>query len=210
MNTVSFSVPGVPHGRPRPNARAMKTKSGKWIAQVYHPKPSKNPRPGNKKDEAWARAHAWFAAVKAAAAGRMPPEPWDGPVWLSIDVYFPRPQRLAKKASPPGRIPHLARPDRDNLDKAVLDALKEAGLFQDDSQVYCGGVAKWYVAQGCGPGVRIRARLITGDVQDPSDVVREVADWLARGATGARQGNTVFNCGPRDALEAAQRLRSIL
>ncbi len=91
----------------------------------------------------------------------MPDEPWEGPVEIDIDFYFPRPQYMLKPKYPRGAIYHTSRPDRDNCEKAVLDALKECGLFKDDSQVCTGTVTKWYVAVGMSAGAKIQARRIT-------------------------------------------------
>jgi len=33
-----------------------------------------------------------------------------------------------------GKIRHIKRPDRDNLEKLVLDCLQKCGFFLDDSQ----------------------------------------------------------------------------
>jgi len=44
--------------------------------------------------------------------------------------------------------PHLLKPDRDNLDKAILDALTTSKLWEDDCQAWSGGVRKVW----CQPG----------------------------------------------------------
>lgn len=44
--------------------------------------------------------------------------------------------------------PHTLKPDRDNLDKAVLDAMTTAGAWADDSVVWSGGARKVW----CKPG----------------------------------------------------------
>lgn len=162
---IELTVAGTPHGRPRPRARAMRV-GGKWIAQMYQPKGS---RRGSPDEKAWARANAWYGAVKTACFQRMPAQPWEGPVRLTIDVFFERPERLNRKRDPEGPVRHTAKPDRDNLDKAILDALKEAGLFKDDAQVCDGPVRKWYAAKGCGPGVQIIAERISE--LDPAESV---------------------------------------
>lgn len=155
---IELHIAGTPHGRPRPRGRAVQTRGGKWIAQMYQPKGTS----GRGKDaKSWARANIWFRAIKEASFQKMPREPWDGPVRLTIDVYFERPQRLLRKKDPAGPIRHTDAPDRDNLDKAIMDALKEAGLFKDDGQVCDGPVRKWYVAKGCAPGVIIIAERIS-------------------------------------------------
>lgn len=153
--TITITVAGVPHGRPRPLARARQGANGKWFAQVYQPK--KPSRRGTKAEKRWAKANAWAEAVRAATFQKMPAEPWTGPISLTIDAYFPRPQDLMRKKDPEGPILHTVKPDRDNIDKAVMDALKEAGLFKDDCQVCQGAVRKWYHAKSYGPGVVIVA-----------------------------------------------------
>jgi Holliday junction resolvase RusA-like endonuclease len=145
ITRLEFSVRGTPKGQPRTKARAMKTRGGKWIAQVYNPKGS----------------DGWKSGVTLAArqAG-LPPVPWEGPVSVTIDAYFERPQRLCRAKDPDGPIRCTAKPDRDNIEKAVLDALTAVGLWKDDAQVCDGPVRKWYVAKGCVPGVRIVAELL--------------------------------------------------
>jgi Holliday junction resolvase RusA-like endonuclease len=57
---------------------------------------------------------------------------------------------------------HTTKPDKDNLEKAILDELKQAGFFRDDAQVCSGGPnTKRYVLPGVSsdpeglPGVTI-------------------------------------------------------
>lgn len=155
---IEFAVRGTPEARPRPRVRAVKGKGGRWVGQMYQPK-----GPGKKDDSharAWRRAHEWAQAVRGACIGKMPPEPWTGPVRLEVDIFFPRPQYMLKQKYPDTQIRHTAKPDRDNLDKAVMDALVEARLFADDAQVCDGAVRKWYSSRGCDPGVIIVAERI--------------------------------------------------
>jgi Holliday junction resolvase RusA-like endonuclease len=99
---------------------------------------------------------AFKTAVRAAAFGKG----FDGTSLIDSAVrvdccfLFPRPQRLLKKSSPKCRLPHIIKPDRDNLDKAVLDSL--TGLvWVDDCQAYSGLIEKFYVADGEDPHVVI-------------------------------------------------------
>lgn len=55
-----------------------------------------------------------------------------GPVHLHI--YFEFPFLKSHKATG-SRIPKVTRPDLDNMAKTILDALTDAGAFEDDSQV---------------------------------------------------------------------------
>lgn len=159
MQSIELHIKGTPHGRPRPRAKATMV-NGKWIGQIYQPKRPKITGRSSKADKAWAKACVWYDAVLEAMKPVLPEAPWTGPIHLDIDCYFERPKSLSRKKDPDGPIRHTAKPDRDNLDKAVLDALKEAGLFKDDSQVCDGAVRKWYAAKGCGPGVILAARQI--------------------------------------------------
>lgn len=130
--TYRFWVGGMPKAQPRTKAVAIA-----GHARVYTPK----------------SADAWKATV-AIEAKRHIPTPLEGPVWLHCTFLFPRPQRLLTKKSPALALPHTGPPDRDNLDKAVLDALTGIA-FGDDRQVCYGTVIKAYVAKGYPPGVQI-------------------------------------------------------
>jgi len=71
-----------------------------------------------------------------------------------------RPKRLYRKKDPDGIIPHAAKPDRDNLDKAVLDVLTTLGFWRDDGQISAGRIDKYYHAKGDKPGARITIKRI--------------------------------------------------
>jgi Holliday junction resolvase RusA-like endonuclease len=107
---VSFRVAGEPKPQPRPRAYNR----GKH-ASVYNPD----------------SADAWKAAVAAEALRCRPPEVLDGPLWVCLAFWLPRPKRLIGK---PAEW-HTGRPDVDNLAKAVLDAIADTGWWRDDGQV---------------------------------------------------------------------------
>lgn len=153
-NRLELNVPCLVVGMPRGLSRAMKTKAGKMIGQVYYPKSFGGSEKNRKKARPFLLAAQFKAAIEEAVwkAGR-PAAPWEGPVRVDIKAYFERPQYLLKRSSFDGYIPHTAKPDRDNLDKCVLDALKHVGVFVDDAQVCGGGVEKWWVKKGGTPGV---------------------------------------------------------
>jgi len=78
-----------------------------------------------------------------------------------LTFYFPRPashfgsgKNAGKlKASAPARP--TGKPDRDNLCKSTEDALTQAGIWWDDSQVTDGRIRKRYTAHGASPGCRV-------------------------------------------------------
>ena len=73
---------------------------------------------------------------------------------LSWRAYFPLPTSWSKKkkAEMQGQ-PHLSKPDRDNIDKGILDALFPNG----DSHVYRGSVLKLW-DDGKGPRIEFEIR----------------------------------------------------
>lgn len=77
-----------------------------------------------------------------------------GPVVLDLFFYLPRPKTLPKKIRY-----HVRKPDRDNLEKGVKDALKGV-LYKDDAQVFDGRTRKEY---GDPPRVVIGVTLIDQD-----------------------------------------------
>lgn len=163
--TISFTVAGTPRARPRPrHGVRFSKKRGAHVSVTYQPtklvisRKTGKPTPDSL---AWVRANEWYAAVHLGVQRYLPPEPWEGPVKVDIQVYFERTQELNKKKYPDGPIRHTGKPDRDNVDKSILDALTEAGLWLDDGQVCAGGIEKWYAAKGCGPGVVITCERIS-------------------------------------------------
>jgi Holliday junction resolvase RusA-like endonuclease len=72
------------------------------------------------------------------------------PVKLSVSFFLPRPKRLVGVDR---SIPHVSKPDADNLLKAVMDAMTNVGVWRDDSLVFSVSADKWY-AQG-EPGAQI-------------------------------------------------------
>lgn len=82
-------------------------------------------------------------------------EPFTGGLILWVEFYLPRPKRLLTKKSPDGPIPHLSKPDLDNLIKGTKDSLKGV-LWNDDSQVYgYDDCYKWYCEKGGQPRAEV-------------------------------------------------------
>lgn len=139
---IRFRVTGTPKGQPRPRAFAKKLNDGRVLTRMYEA----------------GTAEEWKGQVALAARPFLPTAPIEGPVQIDVTFIFPRPKYLLTKKSPMGRIPHTAKPDRDNLDKAVLDALKTLGFVRDDSQVYGGLLEKVYAAKDETAGAEVTIR----------------------------------------------------
>lgn len=141
MYYISFFVPGepVPKGRPR----MFRGKDG-GIGS-YTPD----------KTTAWEQTIKYHASQIVKAAGMA-----EGALAVEFDFRMPRPASVSEKK----RAYPMVKPDLDNLDKAVMDALNKL-VWADDAQVCCKGSLKRYVASPCEAGVYITvqsARGLTG------------------------------------------------
>lgn len=129
MTTISVFVPGLPVAQPRPRAVSF---GGR--ARIYNPGTS----------------NEWKACVIHALQCHFGTFQAGVPLRCDLTFFLPRPQghygtgkNASKlKASAP-RFP-TGKPDRDNLDKAVCDAITAAGVWGDDSQVVDGRIRKRY------------------------------------------------------------------
>jgi Holliday junction resolvase RusA-like endonuclease len=137
---VSFFVPGLPVAQPRQRTRVRPGKQGGFIAQNYTPSASP--------------VNAFKAAVALMASSSWTGGPIDGPVKLDLEFVFPRPRNLFWKSKAMPRLRHSKKPDRDNLEKALMDALKGI-TWIDDAQVCDGSVRKWIASGEEKPGVEV-------------------------------------------------------
>lgn len=84
----------------------------------------------------------WKTAIKIAARQQWSGKALECPFQVHLRFVFPRPKSMVWKTKEMTSIRHTKKPDRDNLEKAVLDAL--TGIFWvDDCQVCAGPVEKW-------------------------------------------------------------------
>lgn len=113
MATITFTIPGEPVGAPR------MTQRDRW-----------------QKRPCVIRYRAWKDSARQAANGMIPPVA--SIESLSWVAWFVPPASWSnkKKAAALGQL-HRSRPDRDNIDKAVLDA-----LFPEDSGIASGRIEK--------------------------------------------------------------------
>jgi len=142
---IEFTVPCVPVAQPRQRHAMIG-------GHVRNYTPTKHP------------VQAFKAAVQLAAAGAYNGPPLDGAIYSSIKFVMPRPATKpawikkgthyfsAWKAGL--RVPHIGKPDRDNLMKSLQDSLNQL-LFRDDSLLYDGPVSKWIAAANEQPHVQI-------------------------------------------------------
>lgn len=146
MIEISFRVYGEPKAQPRPRGRAVKNKyTGKHTAMMYNPSTSAE----------------WKKAVLKEALPLFPEVPYDRPIQYSVQFHLPRPKYMFAKKFPAGAIKHLAKPDIDNLLKAVFDVLSYnkktgRGLYKDDTMLYAGFAAKYYCGRDEKPGATIK------------------------------------------------------
>lgn len=122
---IEFFVPGVPVSRKTPHF-------GK----------GRSFRSDSDRDQGWMdRVHTAALQARAVAGGAI-----DGPVKVSLEFVFPAPKRIKVPVdSEPGVMvrvetfatdaAHVNTPDLDNLEKAVMDALKDV-VFGDDKMVW--------------------------------------------------------------------------
>ncbi len=168
VHTFVIEVRGVPIPQPRDDGRVIMRPGRKPFVQMYTPKVCEKigERPDGKAIYGPDKLQPWRDRLRLAARDKVA-EPWDGPVLVDCTFYFPRTKDLLRPSAPRGAIPMAVKPDRDNLDKAVLDALSPDpdpdagwdGLWTNDSRVYGGALLKFYVAIGMEPGARIHVRL---------------------------------------------------
>ncbi|MFM2089550.1 MAG: hypothetical protein RLZZ127_39 [Planctomycetota bacterium] len=132
---LQVTIPGIPIGKGRPRSSLRRSAAGGTF--IHHHTPEKTQR--------WESMAAVF--IRARAQGMR----FDGPLELSYVAVFPRPQRLMAKKHGDGRIPHTAKPDIDNIAKALMDAMQKAQALNDDAQVFSVAGVKFYADRAEAP-----------------------------------------------------------
>jgi Holliday junction resolvase RusA-like endonuclease len=133
VNRIAFSIPGVPKGkdRPRSSARVVQTADGPRAAVRVH------------SDAATVAAEK---AILAEFKRRFPRHvQWVGPVLLKFTAVFPTTSEFTKAqldAAARGVLYHTAKPDKDNVEKLLVDALNGVA-WVDDGQVQGGGIKRY-------------------------------------------------------------------
>lgn len=150
---IELIIPAIPVAQPRPRA----VKVGKHAA--IHPVTRvKDESTGTWKDHP---ITAFKATVRLAAQEAYKGPPLNGALRVDCIFVFPREQSKVWKTKPMPRYPHIVKPDRDNCDKAVLDALKGT-IIREDSLVCDGRIQKWRAAGDEQPHVEIVIETLEG------------------------------------------------
>ena len=165
-----FTVPAVPVAQPRAKATAVNGR-----ARMYTPTKIKS-ADGSKKQHPIA---AFKATVRMAAMKAYSGPPMTGPLCVDCTFVFPREKSKEWKTRPMPRYRHIGKPDRDNCDKAILDALKGT-ILADDCIVCDGRIQKWRAAGDEQPHVEICVTKL--DVTDCLAPPVDVSDLLPIGA----------------------------
>ena len=142
MLTLSFFVKGIPKGQPRPRAffnkhtgRASVFDGGTaewWKSQIAVAL------------DGAVRKHFF---TEKSAAECYPVFEGDTPLEVTLQFYFPRPKAHFKRdGSLKDNVPnyYIKKPDNDNLEKAVFDALTQTGLWKDDAIIAKNKTSKRY------------------------------------------------------------------
>lgn len=135
-----IEVPTDPVAQPRPRATVVAGRP-----RIYNPNTTKDYK-------------QQILNLFVQVPGRIP----EGvPVRVIIEYFFSRPKSLQRKKDSDGTVLHTKKPDLDNLNKAVLDAISAAGFWHDDRQVVDLRSRKFYTAKGDSPMVRITVEEIS-------------------------------------------------
>lgn len=115
---IEFTINAVPVAQPRQRHRIVTT-GDRTFAQNYTP--ARDP------------VNAFKASCQIAASMALT-SPLTGPVQLWLSFIFPRPKSLTRKRGANPRVWKASKPDADNLQKSLCDALNGIA-WVDDSQI---------------------------------------------------------------------------
>lgn len=131
-NVEKIIIWGLPIAMPRPRSTALMRNGKPVIGKGGRPiiiahtasKPGGGPHP----------AVQFKSDIRSAVQARVVDYSEKGSVRVSWLAFFHRPDYLCRKKHPDAPIRHTKKPDRDNIDKSILDALTGV-ICKDDSQV---------------------------------------------------------------------------
>ena len=128
------------HGQPAPQGSKRHVGRGVMIES-------------SKKVKPWREAVKWAAVdvmdrSKREYGGFGQGEAFAGPVTVEVDFYFIHPKTGKRRPT------HSVKPDIDKLLRSTFDALKDAGVFEDDSRI-CSVQARKHYAVPAGAVIRV-------------------------------------------------------
>lgn len=136
MIEIKFTIPATPVAQPRQRHANIG-----GVVRNYVPKD--NP--------VW----TFKAAAQMTLERFYTDAPLDYPLCVDVTFVMPRPKSMVWKSKPMTRSPYGKKPDRDNLEKSLYDALNGL-LWRDDSLICDGRVRKVYAAGDEQPHVEVR------------------------------------------------------
>ncbi|MBR0541447.1 MAG: RusA family crossover junction endodeoxyribonuclease [Clostridia bacterium] len=124
---IDYSVVGIPKPQARPKVFHRTLKSGKPFVSTYSPKTD------------------WFNIVYTRTLEEKTKRKirLSGALELKLIFCLPIPKSISKKKKEQLHYV-IKKPDVDNLAKAVMDAMNNTGIWEDDSQIACLYVSKIY------------------------------------------------------------------
>jgi len=158
MIEITINVRGEPKAQPRTKATAVCPQG----CPGRHPGQKKKSRPFIKMytPDDTGKVTAWKQAIMLAIKPHVPANPHDRPFTVDCTFYLKRPVTMMRLKDIDQVEPHGKKPDRDNLDKAVLDAITQSGFWRDDSLACFGTIRKYYTDKRQGTGARITIRSV--------------------------------------------------
>lgn len=132
---IKFVIPAIPVAQPRQRHASVNGHIRNYV-------PNSHP------------VHSFKAAARMAAQQAYKGAPLEGALHVELVFVMPRPQALVWKKKPMPRAWCPKKPDRDNLEKSVYDALNGL-LWRDDAQICDGAIRKVYASGSEQPKVEV-------------------------------------------------------
>ena len=99
------------------------------------------------------RVVKWEQSIEWLTASYRPATPLEGALEMSVWFVMKRPKAMFGKKHPDERVWNIHRPDADNLQKGLQDALK--GFWIDDAQIVKLSLNKCYAAKDETPKIEV-------------------------------------------------------
>jgi Holliday junction resolvase RusA-like endonuclease len=130
VSRVTLTIPGEPVGWGRPTPVARLNAAGEPYVMMVTQEQTREAK----------------KAVRKAFKRKYPNHrPWTGPVMLRFTAIFETPSSFNKAlraAAVEGKLYAVKKPDKDNIEKLIKDALSKI-VYADDQQVMGGGIKRY-------------------------------------------------------------------